>query len=66
MYRRIMSMGAPPREAAKYDGDHNMFFQYLLAISGRSLRSSRLDTPLRLFTKFDTATLGGQFTNRGT
>ena len=27
-----------------------MFLQYLSAMSGRSLRSRRLDTPLRLFT----------------
>ena len=52
-------MGAPPQLEAKYDGDHSMFFQYLLAMSGRSFRNRRLDTPLRLFTRFDTATLGG-------
>ena len=52
-------MGAPPQDEAKYDGDYSMFFQYLLAMSGRSLRSRRLETPLRLFTMLETATFGG-------
>ena len=59
MYLRVTSMDAPPQDEAKYDGDHSMFFQYLLAMSGRSLRSRRLETPLRLFTMLETATFGG-------
>lgn len=41
-----------------------MFFQYRSAMSGRSFRSSLLETPFRLFTSADTATLGGYSTNK--
>jgi hypothetical protein len=36
-----------------------MFFQYRFPMSGLCLRRRRLDTPLRLFTRKDIATLGG-------
>jgi hypothetical protein len=64
MYWRTMEIGAPPQLEAKYDGDHSAPFQYRFWRSGRSLRSKRLDTPLRLFTRFETATLGGYSTSR--
>ena len=44
----MMSSGAPPREAAKHDGDRSTPFRQRPAISGRKLRRRRLETPLRL------------------
>lgn len=61
-----MLIGAPPQLAAKYDGDHSMPLKYRPVISGRISRTRRDDTPLRLFTSFESATLGGYSTNRWT
>jgi hypothetical protein len=54
-----MPRGAPPQEAAKYEGDQRAPFQYFLWISGRSSLSNRLETPLRLFTRVEIETFGG-------
>ena len=62
----MMERGAPPQEAAKYEGDHNTFFQYRFFKSGRSLRSIRMDTPFKLFTSTDTANFDGYSTNKCT
>src|SRR5262245_35588114 len=59
MYCRTMFMGAPPQDAAKYEGDQSTPCQYRCLISGRSLRSTRLEAPLRLFTKLETDIFGG-------
>lgn len=66
MYWRTMEIGAPPHEAAKYDGDHRAPRQYFLAMSGLSFLKSLLETPLRLFTRVEMATLGGYRTRRCT
>lgn len=58
-YSRTTESGAPPQDAAKYDGDHRTPRRKRPARSGRSLRSRRLDTPFRLFTSFDSGTFGG-------
>ena len=44
-YSRTTESGAPPHDAAKYDGDHRTPRCKRPARSGRSLRSRRLDTP---------------------
>ncbi len=54
-YCRTMSKGAPPHDAAKYDGDHNTPLKERPATSGLASRR-RLDTPLRLLTSFDSWT----------
>ena len=36
MYWRMILIGAPPQEAAKYEGDHRTPFQYRRSMSGRS------------------------------
>lgn len=64
MYCRIILIGAPPQDAAKYDGDQRTPFQYRRSRSFRSFLSNRLDTPFRLLTRADTATLGGYSTNK--
>ena len=64
MYCRIMLIGAPPQDAAKYDGDQRTPFQYRRSRSFRSFLSNRLDTPFRLLTRADTATFGGYSTNK--
>lgn len=64
MYCRIILIGAPPQDAAKYDGDQRAPFQYRRSRSFRSFLSNRLDTPFRLLTRADTATLGGYSTNK--
>ncbi len=64
MYWRMMAIGAPPHEQAKYDGDHNTPLKYWLRMAGLCLRNTRLETPLRLFTRVDTATFGGYSTRR--
>src|SRR5215471_5939502 len=66
MYCRIMLMGAPPQDAAKYEGDQSAPCQYFLAMSGRWRLKTRLEAPLRLFTSAETASLGGYSTSRCT
>src|SRR5215471_15377967 len=66
MYCRIMLMGAPPQDAAKYEGDQSTPCQYFLARSGRWRLKTRLEAPLRLFTNAETASLGGYSTSRCT
>lgn len=66
MYWRTTLMGAPPQEAAKYDGDHSTPDQYRWARSGLDFLSSLEDTPLRLLTKLETATFGGYSISRCT
>jgi len=66
MYCLIISSGAPPQEAAKYEGLHSTFFQYLFTISGRCLRRRRLDTPFRLLTREEMEILGGYSISRCT
>lgn len=43
MYWRMMLMGAPPQDAAKYEGDQSTPFQYRFSMSGRSIRNNRLE-----------------------
>ena len=59
-----MDIGVPPQREAKQDGDQSTPFQSRVWMSGRSLRSRRLDTPSRLLTRFGTATFGGYSTRR--
>lgn len=61
-----MLIGAPPQLAAKYEGDHSTPLKYRPAISGRSSRNNRDDTPLRLLTSFESVTFGGYSTSRWT
>jgi hypothetical protein len=58
-YSAIIESGAPPHEAAKYDGDHSTPLLYRPDTSGRISRSRRLDTPLRLFTSPEMRIFGG-------
>ena len=66
IYCLMISNGAPPQEAAKYEGLHSMFFQYLFSMSGRCFLRSLEETPLRLFTRVEMATFGGYSTSRCT
>src|SRR5262249_55024565 len=63
---RIMLMGAPPQDAAKYEGDQSAPCQYFLAMSGRWRLKTRLEAPLRLFTSAETASLGKHSISRCT
>ena len=56
--RRTAARRGEPRR------DHSMPFRSRLSMPGRSLRSKRLDTLLRLFTRLDTATFGGYPANK--
>src|ERR1039458_4381216 len=66
MYSFSTLIGAPPQDAAKYDGDQRTPFQYFFIRSGLSCRSNRLDTPLSELTRDDIECLGGYFSNRWT
>lgn len=60
MYCLTIVRGAPPQDAVKYDGDQRCPSQrYLSRWVACFLRSSREDTPLRLFTKTEMAIFGG-------
>ena len=62
-YWRMIASGAPPQEAAKYDGDH----KWSRWVRGRNCcRNRRDDTPLRLPTSFESCTVGGYSTSRWT
>ena len=62
-YWRMIASGAPPQEAAKYDGDH----RWSRCVRNRNrCRSRRDETPLRLFTSLDSCTVGGYSTSRCT
>jgi hypothetical protein len=63
----MIDSGAPPQDAAKYDGDHRCFpFQTRRFSSGKSRRISRDDTPLRLLIRRDSSTVGGYSISRWT
>lgn len=62
-YCWMISSGAPPQDAAKYDGDHRCS-RWVRRLNCR--RSRRLDTPLRLFTSREICTVGGYSTSRCT
>ena len=67
MYWHTTSIGALPTEPAKYDPDHNRLSRLeRLASSGNSWCILLDETPLRLLTSLDRATLGGKFTNSWT
>ena len=67
MYCLMIDRGAPPHEAAKYEGDQKcpcMVARFTRPV--KSCRSLLLDTPLSEFTSEDTATLGGYQASRWT
>ena len=60
MYCRMMVGGAPPRDAARQDGDRNcpcLGCRFTRPVHSGRVR--RTETLLRLFTGAGTATLGG-------
>ncbi len=63
MYLRMMSSGAPPHDAAKYDGDHKWS---LCVRTEYRLRSNLDEAPLSEFTILDSSTVGGYDTSRWT
>jgi hypothetical protein len=62
-YARMIDRGAPPHDAAKYDGDHRCSRWVRTRYRWRSLRA---DTPLREFTSAETVTFGGYSIRRWT
>ena len=57
---RTIANGAPPHDAEKYEGDHRcpcMMARLIRPVN--SCRIRRAETPLRLLTSLETATLGG-------
>jgi putative transposase len=59
-YRRMIASGAPPQEAAKYDGDH----RWLRWVRNRTYcRNRQEDTPLRSFAIFESCTVCGNPTS---
>jgi hypothetical protein len=65
----VLAHDADGRSAAggrEIAGDQSTPFQWRLRMSGRCWRCKRLETPLRLFTSEEMATLGGYSTSRCT
>ena len=60
MYWRMMLSGAPPQDAAKYDGDQKCpCMMCRFTRPANSARSRLAETPLSEFTSAETATFGG-------
>lgn len=60
IYCFTISSGAPPQEAAKYEGDQSLSPQRnFLRCFQNSFLSSLLETPLRELISFESSTVGG-------